>query len=58
MFNFIGGLAAPIARVDAVAMKQCLSMLGIEPVFPAGNTEQSVKGQSKSTAQLFKMLFY
>jgi len=39
--QFIGGLACPIARVDAVAMKKCLSMFGIEPVSPAGNTEQS-----------------
>jgi hypothetical protein len=39
--QFIGGLARPIARVDAVAMKKCLSMLGIEPVSPAGNKVQS-----------------
>ena len=39
--QFIGGLACPVALVDAVAMKKCLSMLGIEPVSSAGNTEQS-----------------
>lgn len=39
--QIIGGLARPIARVDAVAMKKCLSLLGIEPVSPAGNNVQS-----------------
>jgi len=39
--QFIGGLARPIARVDAVAMKKCLSISGIEPVSPAGNSVQS-----------------
>ena len=39
--QFIGGLARPIACVDAVAIKKCLSMLGIEPVSPAGNNVQS-----------------
>jgi len=51
--QFIGGLACPIASVDTVAMNKCLSMVGIEPVSPAGNTEQSEVsiGINSSTVQ-------